>query len=204
MRQAMLEKKIPYPFLAAEDLSDLVVHLQRLSQPAERQAAGAVGSAEHGANLFKEKRCAACHVGSSDMKTRRTRFSLIDFAASLWNHAPGMLGNRPVLSYREMQDIVAYLGSLQYFEEYGNIDRGRGVFARKKCATCHGNQASGAHDLSAKAGTISSYDMLRVMWRHGPAMLEAMRRQKIAWPQFTATEMADLVAYLHGPRLKRR
>jgi hypothetical protein len=35
-------------------------------------------------------------------------------------------------------------------------------------------------------------------------MLEEMRRRRIAWPRFTATEMADLTAFLHGPRLKRR
>jgi len=204
MRRAMARKKIPYPELVAEDLADLVAYLRRFRRSAERVSAATVGSAQNGERLFREKRCAACHVGSFDMKTRRTRFSLTDFAASLWNHTPGMPGELPALDVGEMRDITAYLGALQYFEEYGNIDRGREVFVRKKCATCHGDPASGVPELSTKAGAMSSYDMMTALWKHGPAMLEAMRGRKIGWPRFTAPEMSDLVAYLHGPRLKRR
>ena len=204
MVQAMAQKRIPYPELTAEDLADLAAHVRRLSRPAELLPAAPVGSAETGAKVFQQKRCAACHIGSFDLKTRRTRFSLTDFAASLWNHAPRIPGNRPALDAQEMRDIVAYLGALQYFEEYGNIDRGRKVFTKKKCAACHAESASGAPDLSGKAGTISSYQMVTVLWKHGPAMLEAMRGRKIDWPRFTGTEMSDLVTFLHGPRLKRR
>jgi mono/diheme cytochrome c family protein len=115
-----------------------------------------------------------------------------------------MPGNRPPLSYDEMRHIVAYLGALQYFEEYGNIDRGQEVFQRKRCAACHGDPDSGAPDLKDKAGRISSYEMVAAVWKHGPAMMEAMLRRKIAWPELAAAEMGDLVAFLHGPRLKRR
>jgi mono/diheme cytochrome c family protein len=204
MHLAMAQKKIPYPELAAEDLTDLVAYARRLQRTPGRLSQPDVGSALIGQQYFTAKRCAACHTGDFDLRTRRTRFSLTDFAASLWNHAPGMPGNRPILTYDEMRHLVAYLGALQYFEEYGNIDRGQEVFQKKKCAACHGDSASGAPDLSSKAGSISSYQMVAALWRHGPAMLEAMNRRRLPWPQFTAGEMADLVAFLHGPRLKRR
>jgi hypothetical protein len=34
--------------------------------------------------------------------------------------------------------------------------------------------------------------------------MNRMQRQKIAWPRFSGSEMADLSAYLHGFELKRR
>ena len=204
MSRAMAQKKIPYPELVSKDLTDLTAYLRRLKGSPDRLVQPAAGSAEVGEKLFAEMRCAACHTGSFDLRSRRTRFSLADFAASLWNHAPGMPGSRPALSYDQMRHMVAYLGALQYFEESGNLDRGRQVFQNKKCATCHREPASAGPDLSGKAGTITSYEMVAALWRHGPAMLEGMSRQRISWPQFTAAEMSDLVAYLHGPRLKRR
>jgi hypothetical protein len=51
---------------------------------------------------------------------------------------------------------------------------------------------------------MTSFDMVAALWKHGPAMLERMRRRKIGWPRFGGSEMADLAAYLHGTELKRR
>lgn len=204
MHQAMAQRKIPFPQLTAEDLTDLAAWVRRLRRTPGRLNQPEVGSSTAGAKLFTAKRCAACHTGDYDLRTRRTRFGLTDFAASLWNHAPGMPGNRPTLTYDEIRHIVAYLGALQYFEEHGNIDRGKDVFQRKKCAICHNDPASGAPGLTARAGSITSHGMVAALWKHGPKMLEAMKRSKLSWPQFTASEMGDLVAFLHGPRLKRR
>jgi hypothetical protein len=51
---------------------------------------------------------------------------------------------------------------------------------------------------------MTSFDLVAALWKHGPAMLDRMRQQKLAWPQFAGTEMADLTAYLHGAELKHR
>ncbi|MBM3747151.1 MAG: c-type cytochrome [Acidobacteria bacterium] len=204
MSQAMAKQGIPHPELMAEDLLDLMAYVGRLSRAAPQMPKPGVGSAASGERIFSSKGCAGCHTGGPETPTWRTRFSLTDFAASLWNHAPKMPGSRPALSYEEMRDLVAYLGALQYFEERGNLDRGEQVFAKKKCAACHGQAADRAPDLSDQAGRMSSPGMTAAVWKHDPRMLEQMRRQRIAWPRFTATEMADLTAFLHGPRLKRR
>jgi mono/diheme cytochrome c family protein len=204
MHFCMAQKGIPYPQLTSQDLTDLVTYLEKPS-PAKRGLPQPVtASSERGGKLFREKGCEACHAGAADFRTRRTRFSLTDFAASLWNHVPEMPPERARLSYDEMRDTAAYLGALQFFEERGNTDRGRRVFAAKKCVACHGAPGSGAPDLSGKAGSITSYGMVQALWLHGPAMQDEMRRRKLSWPRFTATEMADLVACLHGPALKRR
>jgi hypothetical protein len=53
-------------------------------------------------------------------------------------------------------------------------------------------------------GTMTSFGMVAALWKHGPAMLNAMRQRNIPWPQFKGSEMADVSAYLHGLQLKRR
>jgi hypothetical protein len=54
------------------------------------------------------------------------------------------------------------------------------------------------------AGTMTSFGMVAALWKHGPAMLARMRRERIAWPHFNGPDMADLTAYLHGVEFKRR
>jgi hypothetical protein len=40
--------------------------------------------------------------------------------------------------------------------------------------------------------------MVAALWSHGPKMLDLMAQKKIAWPRFSAREMADLIAYLNA------
>ncbi len=204
MQPVMAQKGIPYPELTARDLSDLLAYFGRLRLAKAQPAAPGARDAETGERLFTEKGCAGCHSGGGDFRTRRTRFSLTDFAAALWNHARQMPSRRVSLSYQEMRRIVGYLATLQFFEERGNPDRGQQVFLARKCGACHLDEASGAPDLAQKAGSMSSYGMVAALWKHGPAVLAQMRQKSIRWPRFNATEMADLTAYLHGPALKRR
>jgi hypothetical protein len=51
---------------------------------------------------------------------------------------------------------------------------------------------------------MTSLGMVAALWKHGPAMADRMRRDKVAWPRFKGSEMADLIAYLHGAEFKRR
>jgi hypothetical protein len=54
------------------------------------------------------------------------------------------------------------------------------------------------------AGHMTSLGLVAALWKHGPEMMKRMQRQKIAWPHFAGSEMADLTAYLHGLEFKRR
>jgi len=40
--------------------------------------------------------------------------------------------------------------------------------------------------------------MVAALWEHGPRMLESMTQRNVAWPRFTAQQMADLIAYLNS------
>lgn len=64
--------------------------------------------------------------------------------------------------------------------------------------------STGAPARSTVAGKMTSFDVVAALWKHGPAILDRMRRSKIGWPRFKGSEMADLAAYLHGTALKRR
>jgi len=40
--------------------------------------------------------------------------------------------------------------------------------------------------------------MISVLWKHGPAMLDQMRKKNVPWPTFSAAELSDLTAYLNA------
>jgi hypothetical protein len=42
--------------------------------------------------------------------------------------------------------------------------------------------------------------MVSALWRHGPAMLEQMRKDGVPWPRFEGSQMADLIAYLNSKK----
>jgi mono/diheme cytochrome c family protein len=103
-----------------------------------------------------------------------------------------------------MRRLVGYLVSTQFFEERGDQEQGKRVFASKHCGACHDDSSSGAPGRSAMAGRMTSFEMVAALWKHGPAMLNRMRLKEISWPRFSGSEMADLTAYLHGFKLKQR
>jgi mono/diheme cytochrome c family protein len=204
MRRELDRSHIPYPQLSSQELTDVLVYLRGRVGNRGRSAEFSPASAVDGQTVFAVKGCAVCHTGGRALEARPTRYSLTDFAAAMWNH-PFRISNRPPqLSYEEMRRLVGYLVSMQFFEERGDLERGKGVFAAKRCGACHDNPSSGAPARAALAGKMTSFDLVAALWKHGPAMLDRMRQQKVAWPQFAGTEMADLTAYLHGAELKHR
>jgi mono/diheme cytochrome c family protein len=203
MRLALDGTVIAYPRLSTQELADLLAYLR---STLEHSPAGefSPAPADIGEKLFAAKGCAECHKGTLALDARTTRYSLTDFAASMWNHPFRTMPNPGQLSYGEMRELVGYLVSTQFFEERGNPDRGRRAFAEKRCAACHDNPSTGAPARSTMEGAMTSFGMVAALWQHGPAMLDRMRREKIAWPHFSGSEMADLTAYLHGVEFRRR
>jgi cytochrome c2 len=195
--------KIPYPRFSSQEMTDLLAYLRSTQEPG-RAGAFSPNSAESGAELFVLKGCAGCHRRELALEARPTRYSLTDFAAALWNHPFRALPSSAPLSYEEMRRLVGYLVSAQFFEERGNPEQGKKVFAQKHCGACHDDPSSGALGRSAMAGRITSFGMVAALWKHGPVMLSGMRLRKISWPRFSGSEMADLAAYLYGYRLKQR
>ena len=203
MARALDESEVPYPLLSAQQLTDLLAWLRNL-RPQGHTAGFAPTSPESGRTLLVSTGCAGCHRGALALEGHSTRYGLTDFAAALWNHPFRVQYQQTPLSYEEMRRLVGYLVSTQFFEERGDPEQGKKVFARKRCGACHEDSSSGAPGRSAMAGRITSFGMVAALWKHGPVMLSRMRLKKISWPRFSGSEMADLAAYLYGYRLKQR
>lgn len=198
MKAAFAERKISRPDVTGQDLTDMLVYLQNL--PETRGLAGNFHFSEsnEGAQLFQSKGCAGCHTGKMGLENLLRNQTLTDIAADMWDHQHLMKQPPPQLTPDEMRQIIGYIWTRQYFRGNGNPAAGKKVFADKQCATCHNNPSSGAPNLSKGKSAYSDITMVSVLWDHGPTMLERMRQKGIAWPRFTAPQMADLIAYLNS------
>ena len=204
MRSSLAGRGMVYPRLSAQELTDLLAYLRSVSGAQGRSATFSPASADAGRELLQAKGCADCHQGARGLDARPTRYSLTDFAAALWNHPLREPHDASPISYEEMRRLVGYLFAAQFFEERGDRERGRRVFAEKKCDACHGDPSSGAPNLAGREGRMTSWDMVAALWEHGPGMQKQLKARGVPWPQFQGSQMADLTAYLHGVELKRR
>ena len=182
----------------------------------------ASGDAKRGESTAKA--CASCHsVGGKGgsvgppLDAFKRANSPVLLAAAMWNHAPAM-GEafrrqgvaRPQLSSQELLDIIAYVSSASRDTSTetqqvipGTPDRGRVLFAEKKCSTCHSVMGVGgkiAPDLGTPGHHISLTAFAARMWNHAPAMLAKMKQANIEPPKLSGQDMADIVAHLFASR----
>jgi mono/diheme cytochrome c family protein len=213
MAEAMRRRGIPRPRFEGSELADLIAYLRSASPERMEEPLYLVpGRAEDGRHLFAEKRCAECHglrgrggrVGP-DLAERRREWSLMQFAAAMWNKAPAMTEamNRqgipvPQLRPAEVADLVGYLYSVRYFAVPGDVQRGREILTTKGCVGCHSVQGRGAKtatDLAAAKGLDSAAGVMAALWNH---LFAAQRPTDPArvWPELRPGDVADLVAFL--------
>lgn len=199
MRQEFAKRKLRWPQLNGQQLTDILVYLRNL--PETRGMPGDVqmpAPENNGQALFQSKGCAACHAGAMALENRLRGQTLTDIAADMWDHAPNMPQPPPQLTVDEMRQILGYIWARQYFGGQGSAEHGKRVFAEKGCATCHNNPSSGAPNLAAQGkNAYTDITVVSVLWDHGPQMLQQMRQKNINWPRFTAQQMSDLIAYLN-------
>jgi len=206
-----LEKKIPWPNLTGQELSDLLVYLRSLPQTRSAEARFTVSDPEIGKTLFDSKGCTNCHVvkGSAPGKISipiagKPADSLSTVAAAMWNHAPMMnartKGDLPRFEGQEMNHVLGYLFWAGFFEDAGDPAAGLRVYEKKQCGDCHEKGEAGAPSVAtirSRPGGATAITMTSALWRHGPNMLAAMRQRGRQWPLFTPTEMSDLIAYFN-------
>ncbi len=207
------------PRLSVREAGDLVAYLYMLGG-AER-----VGSADDGADIFRESECIRCHrVGTAGgvlgpaldrIPALRSPHGL---AAGLWNHSGSMIPRMtemgipyPTLMAKDLADLEAFLLASVSDEDHvtgspswvlpGDADRGQALVDREGCRSCHqigGLGAGSAPELAAAGSRRSSEDYLAALWNKGPAMRAAYAARGEAPPSFEPGEMADLTAYLQS------
>ncbi len=221
MTEAMQARGIKRPTFKGSELTNLIAYLKSASRTASQGPLHVLpGRADEGRRLFEKKRCLTCHRAGGkggrvgpDLAERGLNRTLTEFAAAMWNKMPAMVKamkvggiSIPQLQEEEMADIVAYLYSVRYFAEAGNLRRGQKLLAAKGCQRCHSVRGKGgnlAPDL-ARVNQLESPDaVISALWNHALVMEKLAQAKGIAWPRFSPQEMADLVTYLQQQEPRR-
>jgi len=180
-----------------------------------RRALYVIGSPDKGAELFYgKKQCSICHAinGSGgriapDVSGKHPKSPAMGWLTTvLWNHAPGMWrqmrhGNiaYPQMDQQEMAHLLAFLYQAGNADPTGDAARGEQVFTGKGCAHCHSIRSAGgksAPELSGIVKTGGSMAWTRAMWNHAQSMVDPVTKALGKWPQFSGSEMNDLIAYV--------
>jgi len=105
------------PTLTQEEMREVLAYIWA------KQYFGGQGDASHGAKVFAEKNCAACHgkagSGAPKLAKGKNAYSDVVMVSVLWQHGPKMLESMqqknlawPRFTTKEMADLIAYLNSL--------------------------------------------------------------------------------------------
>jgi hypothetical protein len=174
------------------------------------------GKAQRGARLVREQKCHICHrppAATAQEAPDLTHPTLPELTpnalvATFWNHGPILwraLVTRslttPDLSEEDVFDIYAHFFAQRAFDPPGDAERGHDVFVAKNCFRCHALvPADGgiAPPVSLWPSVSNPVAWVENMWNHGIEMREEIERAQGSWPQFTAREMIDLLAYLEN------
>jgi mono/diheme cytochrome c family protein len=194
------KKKMSWPRLSSQDLSDLLVYFRNLPGVPAPQTRLITTAGSQGEALFNSKGCKVCHDPTLLFRNGIGNRTLTDVAAELWDHAPKMKTPPAHFESSEMRDLLSYVWANQFFSVNGNPNRGKKIFAAKHCSSCHDDRSSGAPDLSKRQQSVNAATVVSVLWRHGPQMLEQMQKRGIKWPRFESSEMSDLITYLNAKR----
>jgi cytochrome c2 len=193
----------------------VVFYLQVRRPPAPRRALYIVGNAQRGASLFYgDKQCGICHSvnGSGgrvapDLSGERPSNPAMGWiVAVLWNHGPGMwrqIGQKnrayPKMDSQEMADILAFLYHASNVGRPGDPTAGQRVFSEKGCIHCHAVNSQGgktAPDLGTLPNRGDADAWTSAMLNHAASMVGPITSTLGQWPQFSGTEMNDLIAYV--------
>jgi cytochrome c551/c552 len=167
------------------------------------------GDPAAGERLFRARGCIDCHGNDVTTFQRQAR-PLAGFAAAMWNHFPRMADRirasrmaTPYFTAEEMRDLVAFLspGTAAVASRAGDPRRGEQVVTDKGCLGCHSTSAPRgprAGRLADLKGLASPWTVAAQMWNHAFLMELDTQAQARPWPTLTATEMADLLAFLEA------
>jgi cytochrome c2 len=198
MRTEMERRNIKLPELSGQELADLLVYVRSIQGLPRRTGVFRPGTPEEGQKLFESKTCIQCHDPATGFFSIGMRNeTLTDIAADMWNHGRDMSLRGQTFGPGEMRAIAAYIWSRRLIENVANASAGANAFTTKKCTVCHDDPSSGAPALTARGNYFTAATMVSALTRHGPAMLDRMREKHLAWPAFSGSEMANLIAYLN-------
>lgn len=186
-------------------LSALAIHGASFSADSKR-----------GAAIFTTQMCTNCHsvagrggTSGPDLGRRFDRnYTPAGVASLMWNHAPAMWSAMakqgvpvPRLTDTEAADLFAYFYAAHFFEKPGEAERGKALFASKRCADCHGLTPETTRvgpPVSEWPGLTDPTVLVAEMFDHAAQMNKEMREHNIPWPQLSGQDLTDLLVYLQN------
>ena len=95
---------------------------------------------------------------------------------------------------------MSAIASVTSAEPPGDPARGRETFTTKECARCHQprGQAGVGPALEQLRRPQGAFALAGRLWNHAPAMFTVLKMESLSWPQISAAEMGDLMAYLEA------
>jgi mono/diheme cytochrome c family protein len=189
-----------------------------LAQPPAARAE--FGDPLRGQILFSAKGCVGCHAvrGAGgrigpDLGRTPAKGSFSELAAAMWNHSLVMDEKmrefrltRPSFEETDLADLTAFLYFLNYFDEPGDPQYGKILFAEKHCIQCHRLGKVGGVTgprLDRLPRDTPPLKIAQDLWNHGPVMVPAVRAMGLNVPEFEGTEIVDLFAYLRSQGQRR-
>ena len=134
MRAEFARRKLTWPELTSQDLTDMLVYLRNL--PSTRNAAAGVEitSGANGQALFESKGCAACHASKIALAPRLKGMTLIDIAVAMWNHAAQNANRARTAQRRERCATSRVICGPGSFLKTGATPRPAGAYSRQSTA----------------------------------------------------------------------
>lgn len=212
MISTMHARDLEVPAFRGNEIIDLFAYLRSQGQRRAPRAFKSAGDPVKGKLAFAAKGCSRCHAvfgdGGSigpDLGRTELRGSVTQLAGRMWNHWPAMSGAMqsmgmptPVFRNEELADVFAYLFVSRYNAAEPSVEQGLAVYREKRCASCHGMHGEGGigPPLAPITNGQSKEEIARRMWNHAPEMSVRMNDRQIAWPRFTADEIAALIRFV--------
>jgi cytochrome c2 len=202
----------PWPTLDPTEMADMLSYLYYVPLFDEP------GNAVRGRETYARLQCASCHsLGTHKASIGRPldRFgryaSSTALAQAMWNAGPRMQQLQvqtgtpiPQFSGKDMADIQALIradgrrpGRDVGLQPLPNPSRGAVVYRSKGCGACHDGPARIAPDLAQATLSKTASEITGLLWNHSYAMGARMSARGVPFPQFSNTEMADLIAHLY-------
>jgi len=215
MQAEQLRRGRPIPNFKGHEMADLQAHIRAEGhRPGREVDLLPLPDPYRGQQVYRDKRCDACHGGAGGNAPDNTRSALSktvsEITGLLWNHSYAMGAEMeargvsfPRFEGSELSDLIAYMFFLGYVGEDGDPQQGAAVFRAKGCADCHTGNVEGIPDLTGLYDRSDRAVLAAAMWNHAPQMHSLMAEASRSWPKFEPGEMRDLAAFLRSPLADR-
>jgi mono/diheme cytochrome c family protein len=218
MMDIFKNNKIDRPEIDDDEMEDLTSGILSYMRPTRiLSETYYLGNPFKGKKLSESKGCMQCHsfrgVGGKlgpDFDEVDFNYTVIQIAGKMWNHGPKMWEimvkesiTFPVFKKGEMADVIAYMYYLKLEDEPGDIEKGSQIISQIGCLSCHsvgGKNSENSIDFSTLPGMDASLDLVTNMWNHAPNISRKLKDKKIAWPELSSRDMANIHTYLQSIR----